>query len=596
MKRYRFTLAIASGIAVATMLGIAPGTANAQDTSNPEGCSVRSLEFGDTLYDHYDRGCDALDYIAIDDGFDTRAHFYHFEVDEATTVDINVESEWENVLILYDSEWNEISDSGEYYRQHSNIGRDLSAGTYYLQTFVDESLEPDGTYTEYGRYSLALREFNARQCLGNIPIGVDTADTWSKGYCTSFIEGGEIAAHYLLEVDNHIALSVSLQADVATALSIYRRSDFGEVVGGASRRLFGATEANLENVELLPDDYILEVATNSPDGIGQDYELLLTRFSTSVRGEFDPVIGGIRVLHNDGGCTLGFPATLVIDGEEIHTLTTNAHCTSQRGRSDSTVLYSSIDDTPITQMGRITYSSDGSREISLGELADPSFYGSATPESEFDTPLDKLRCVLQSEIDNRCSYSDAALFILDDAKLTAFRIARPSAPNMLTPKEFVAKPFDYYADDATTSHLSIDLDNPYFTVIGVDIVAEDDVVHKVGATTGWTTGVVYSTCSYFGVAYDELGGDGQLLCQISYESTEGAVLSGNGDSGSPVFKCVDDAGRDSDHDCSSGLVHLVGIHHSGSYSNSECFNDDEDDICVADSGEFSSIHSVFSRG
>ena len=588
MNHYKFILAMASVLAVAAMLGIVSATANAQGASNPEdeGCPIRPLEFGDTLRNFYNKQCDAYGYRAIEEGFDTRAHFYQFKVTEATKVDIGVESEWKNALILYDSNWNKITEGSRFYLRDSYISIDLWVGTYYLQTFVDESRQPLSS-----SYSLTLREFNAHRCLDSISIGTPTPDTWSRGYCTSFIEGGEVATHYLLEVDNHIALSVSLQAEVATALKLYRRWDFSEVARGASRRSFSATEANLDNVELLPGDYILEVATNSPYGIGQDYEILLTRFSANVRGAFDPIIGGIRVLHDNGGCTLGFPAILMIDGDEIHTLITNAHCTFLRGRIDSTVLKSSIDYAPITQGAGVTYSSDGSNEINFGELADPPLYGSTTPESEFDTPLDKLRCTTQSDIDNRCSYSDAALFILDDEKLTAFRIARPSAPNTLTPKEFVATPFDYYTNDTTSSHLSINLDNPYFTVIGVDTVADGDVVHKVGATTGWTTGIVYNNCSNFGVAYDELGGSGQLLCQVRYESTEGAVVSGDGDSGSPVFKCEDNAGRYSGRDCSSGLVRLVGIQHSS--PNTECFNDDEDDTCVADRANFTSIHSIF---
>ena len=198
-----------------------------------------------------------------------------------------------------------------------------------------------------------------------------------------------------------------------------------------------------------------------------------------------------------------------------------------------------------------------------------------------------MRCTLQSDTDNKCSYSDAALFSLNDLKLTEFRIVRPIAPNTQTPKEFVAPSFDFLFNDIP-AHLRVDLSNPYFTVIGADTIAEGDIVHKVGATTGWTSGVVYSNCKNTSVRYDELGGNGQLLCQGGYESTGGEILHGNGDSGSPVFKCVDDARRDSHYDCSSGLVRLVGIHLGGRHTECEY----ESKNCVGESGTFSPIHYV----
>ena len=143
MNRYKFIL-VASVLAVAVVLGIVSATANAQGASNPEaeGCPIRPLEFGDTLHNFYDKSCDAYGYRAIDEGFDTRAHFYQFYVPEATKVDIRVESEWKNALILYDSNWNKITEGSRFYLRDSYISIDLWEGTYYLQTFVDESREP----------------------------------------------------------------------------------------------------------------------------------------------------------------------------------------------------------------------------------------------------------------------------------------------------------------------------------------------------------------------------------------------------------------------------------------------------------------------
>ena len=474
-----------------------------------------------------------------------------------------------------------------YYQEHSHIKDSLKPGIYYLETSVDEAYAPYYITTRFKSYSLTIRKFNANACVEDISIGTVVAGDWSKEYCTSLVDRFGTSAYYQFEIKNRTLLSVKLESNVAaaTSLKLYRRNDLSEVNRGTGR-----TGSNLTDVELMPDVYILEVAYR---GISwrsdKNYELLLTRLSPSVSGEFDPVIGGVRVRVDDGGCTLGFPATLVLDGEVIHTLVTNAHCTSSRGHLDSTVLHSSIDRTPITQVGSVEYFSDGRKEFELSELVDPPFYGSTTPESEFVAPLDKLRCTLQSDTDNKCSYSDAALFSLNDLKLTEFRIVRPIAPNTQTPKEFVAPSFDFLFNDIP-AHLRVDLSNPYFTVVGAGTIAEGDIVHKVGATTGWTSGVVYSNCENITVDYEELGGNGRLLCQVGYESPNGEVLSGNGDSGSPVFKCVDYAGRDSHSDCSSGRVLLVGIHHSGD-ADRECF-DEESGICVGEDGNFTSIQYV----
>jgi hypothetical protein len=59
-----------------------------------------------------------------------------------------------------------------------------------------------------------------------------------------------------------------------------------------------------------------------------------------------------------------------------------------------------------------------------------------------------------------------------------------------------------------------------------------DVVHKMGARTGWTRGVVDRTCVHY--RFPRVA-DGVLLCQTSV-----AGVADEGDSGSPVFTVIDD--------------------------------------------------------
>lgn len=55
-------------------------------------------------------------------------------------------------------------------------------------------------------------------------------------------------------------------------------------------------------------------------------------------------------------------------------------------------------------------------------------------------------------------------------------------------------------------------------------------IHKVGRTTGWTSGTVTNTCTNVSVS----GTNITLLCQTIVQRS-GSVIVGGGDSGSPVF-------------------------------------------------------------
>ena len=81
-------------------------------------------------------------------------------------------------------------------------------------------------------------------------------------------------------------------------------------------------------------------------------------------------------------------------------------------------------------------------------------------------------------------------------------------------------------------------------------------IHKVGRTTGWTSGTVTGTCVNVNVS----GSNIQQLCQTLVTNNSAAIV-GAGDSGSPTFKIT-----------SGDNVQLVGILWGGSGSTQFVFS------------------------
>ena len=92
------------------------------------------------------------------------------------------------------------------------------------------------------------------------------------------------------------------------------------------------------------------------------------------------------------------------------------------------------------------------------------------------------------------------------------------------------------------AYLDLDARDPYFRIIGKANPIVRQTVHKVGRTTGWTSGSVTSTCTTFVSLY---AGWPALPCMgtASYGSA-------GGDSGGPVFSLNPD-----------GSAMAMGIHH-----------------------------------
>ena len=93
-----------------------------------------------------------------------------------------------------------------------------------------------------------------------------------------------------------------------------------------------------------------------------------------------------------------------------------------------------------------------------------------------------------------------------------------------------ARPTERVGNDRTGGAITIDHTNPTFTVSGrLNFVWENEILDKVGRTTGWTYGAVEDTCTDF-----SSGREGEpkwkKLCS---DRVDFAI--NDGDSGSPVF-------------------------------------------------------------
>lgn len=184
--------------------------------------------------------------------------------------------------------------------------------------------------------------------------------------------------------------------------------------------------------------------------------------------------GGLGIDRGGSGelCTLGFNARLAFDAQQY--FVTNAHCTETTGALDGSYFYQPTEAVFSNYIGR--------------EVLDPAFTSSLgnCPDGYV------------------CRYSDAALVLYDGYKAPSFgTIARTLDRGSLT------------IDDA----------NPRFTIDSTGQLYGGERVEKMGATTGWTTGVINGTCLKTAVEAGKI-----LLCQYAADMT-----SSGGDSGAPVF-------------------------------------------------------------
>jgi hypothetical protein len=199
----------------------------------------------------------------------------------------------------------------------------------------------------------------------------------------------------------------------------------------------------------------------------------------SLRDYTRPVAGGLQINFPSHLCTMGFNVRSV-DRPQVQGFVGASHCSAVWGGVAFTPYYQPLGTMPNSRLGI--------------EVHDPPFFtGAPCP------------------VGRRCRWSDTNGVRYDQGVNIAFGSIYRTA--------------DLFS-------VTIDPNNRMFNIVAeLQFPFVGDTVHKVGRTSGWTTGVVSGTCvdtNVQGVIYDQT-----FLCQEHVSSNPGHVLPG--DSGSPVF-------------------------------------------------------------
>jgi hypothetical protein len=198
--------------------------------------------------------------------------------------------------------------------------------------------------------------------------------------------------------------------------------------------------------------------------------------TTTLRTEHRPTVGGLQIHWDGYVCTLGFN----VSHSAGRSFITNSHCTTVQGENSG------------------TFYNQPSRSASPDPIADEAH----------DPQYTNLPGCSSGK---RCRYSDASRAL--------YRGAADSHQGA------IAKTTGVNNGSLTVAgHFTITAQNNAATTFS-------GTLHKVGRTTGWTSGNVTNTCATVNVS----GSDIQLLCQTLVQR-RGRQIVGGGDSGSPVFR------------------------------------------------------------
>jgi PKD repeat protein len=215
--------------------------------------------------------------------------------------------------------------------------------------------------------------------------------------------------------------------------------------------------------------------------------------AATLRDAFRPTRGGTQIHFSSWLCTLGFN----VSHSGGRSFITNSHCTDQQGGTEGTEYYQ-----PLSSVNGAV----------IGVEADDPQY---------------TRC----SFGKVCRSSDAARALYNSGtESTQGGIARTSGANN-------------GSLEVTGSFTITEQENSATSFSGP--------IHKVGRTTGWTSGTATFTCVNVNVS----GTNIQQQCQTLVENPNATIVSG-GDSGSPVFVPL-----------GNGDVRLVGILWGGSTDN-----------------------------
>jgi hypothetical protein len=255
--------------------------------------------------------------------------------------------------------------------------------------------------------------------------------------------------------------------------------------------------ANRLGIQLIDESAQEDViAYLASQGIPQDalnFTIYDPIYNQATLHDYNPILkGGLQIEQGMGLCTLGFP---VVDGAQLGMIT-NSHCTKTQGALDRAVI------------------SQGGTVIGR-EHRDPPYTNCTVNR----TPA-------------LCRNSDSAFIRYDD--------------QMRFHNNIIAKP-------ASNNTGNIKITGAPFVILSEGPPAMvGERVHKVGRTTGWTTGVVTVTdrdAPVFGTSFVNL--NQTFVASLPGETQ---ALSQSGDSGSPWFRIRQNA---------ANAAELLGIHWGG---------------------------------
>jgi hypothetical protein len=211
------------------------------------------------------------------------------------------------------------------------------------------------------------------------------------------------------------------------------------------------------------------------------------RLMQTLQQRVRPVAGGLQINFPGFVCTLGFNVRSPQNPAALG-FVTNSHCTNVQGQQGTTPYWQPVG--------------------SVAGPSDPNWIGTEAHDVPFFTNAQNSNC----PVGRQCRWSDAAGVRYGTGVQTAFaRIYRTTGPN--------------------NGSLTIDAANPTFTIVAERAFPDPgDTMHKVGRTTGWTSGSVSQSCANVNVT----GTNITLLCQEIVTGASGIVQGG--DSGSAVFE------------------------------------------------------------
>jgi hypothetical protein len=223
-----------------------------------------------------------------------------------------------------------------------------------------------------------------------------------------------------------------------------------------------------------------------------EYEVVTTepiRMLATLRDVFRPTIAGIQIHFGGYLCTMGFN----VDHAGGRSFITNSHCTNTQGGVEGTNYYQ-----PTSSL---------SGGIIATEVADPVYVSGGVCSAG-----------------RVCRRSDASRALYNSGTASSRGIIAKTTGVNNGSLTTVADVFSVTSQDNSSTNFT-------------------GAIHKVGRTTGWTSGNVSGTCVNVNVS----GTNIQQLCQTLVTNNSAAIV-GSGDSGSPAFKIV-----------SGNNVQLVGI-------------------------------------